>query len=183
MRSGSSSPRSGRPNDWFPLAALLAWAAVLLVEFQRGLPSNPRYGLAMVALLAYGVGCLVPRVLDDGVGEVAVPLVVTGAAMLVAGALPWGESAARYAALNADVRAARPMLEAVARCGPIVVVGDPSDRSLLPTLSVVTHQPLARFSLASASEARPRLDRRKGVAQGFETPLGRLVVPDACAVS
>ena len=172
-----------RPNDWFPLAALLAWAAVLVVEFQRGLPSNPRYGLAMVALLAYGVGCLVPRIREDRIGDVAVPLVVTSAAVLVAGSLPWGTSAARYASFNADVRIARPMLEAAAQCGPLVVVGAPSDRALLPTLAVVTHQPLARFSLAPASEARPRLDRRKEVAQGFETPLGRLVVPDACAVS
>jgi hypothetical protein len=183
-RSGSVDP--------MPLAVVLVWSLVLVLEARYG-GLNARYFLPVVAVLALGCGLLVATVVPTRlrVGS-AWPgaAVAVGALVIAALVMGRGPGVMREIARNEAIAETRPAVESVLSCGRFGTTRRTARRGVIPQLAASTRSSLYDFGIyrggrrfSGVLHFAPRRPQAEAPLPSWlihYTPLGPLAVAPGC---
>jgi hypothetical protein len=188
--------RAGRRAvaDWFPLAVVVVWPLLVLLETHYSGGVNPRYLLPVIPLLALGCGFLAASIFPSrlrmqspwpGVAVAAGALVVVAISMAVGPGVP------RQMTRNAAIEATRPAVESVLSCGRLGVTRRIPARDLIPQLAASSRRSLYEFGIyrrgkpfaavLHATQRKRSVDPVLPPWPRDDTALGPLAVAPWCA--
>ncbi|MGH3022114.1 MAG: hypothetical protein ACRDNI_00525 [Gaiellaceae bacterium] len=158
--------------DWLPLAVVLVWPLLIVLQVGYGTNLRARYLLPVAAVLALGCGLLVGTFLASRRSRAVwgAAAVAAGAVVFVAVSTDVPRSMQQSIARNEAIAATRPTLESVRACGRVGVTRASAIRGLLPQLAASSRRSVAEFGIY-------RKDERFAAVLGFARRVGRVDSP------
>jgi hypothetical protein len=175
--------QNGRDADvLLPVATVLLWPLVLVLEAHRGSPIAPRYLLPPLVVVALGASLLVPRLASRWVGAAA----ATGAVVAFTLTLSFG--AEHWAERVRAIKDSAPAVERVLDCGTVALAArNRKAGAYVGALAAATGHPLHDFThrlpaLPSGGVLRLRTGDfvPPSAWRARRTPLGLLFVSPRC---
>jgi hypothetical protein len=180
--------------DWLPLAVVVVWPLLLVLQAGYGANLKGRYLLPVAAVLALGCGLLVGTFLTSPRLRSAWGAVAVAASAFVFVALSADVPRGMQASIerNEAIAATRPTLESVQACGRVGVTRAGVRRGLIPQLAASTRSSLTGFgvyrpngdfvAVLHYSPRRPPPDPPLPPWPHRVTPLGPLAVAEGCSL-